>query len=228
MKTPTSAPTVASAAERQAPVAHAGEPHHGHQQHQRRADRQRGGAPRVRQFERGRGDERFVLREADRRADHHREERDRRSDRDHVEKGAHAGRRHADQRRHPHMLAAPQGDHGAEHGEPQEQHGREFVGPDERRVQHIAARHAGQQHDDFREHQQGGGNLHQMAEGGVERTGEPMLPLVRIGDRDHRITPVFRRTSPAAPTPRRRTWLSSRDRSSSWPTRHGRLRGRRR
>jgi hypothetical protein len=70
------------------------------------------------------------------------------------------------------MLAALQRHHGAEHRQPQEQDGGEFVGPDQRAMG-DAADHAGEQHDDLRQHQQRRRDFDHVPQDGFQRRDQP-------------------------------------------------------
>ena len=103
-RAPRPAPTAPSDVRARSPTL--SEPQQRDDDHQPDADRQRGGAPGVRDLERRGGDEDLVGGELEGRVDDEQQEGERGRDRDHVEEGARAGREHADEGGHAHVLAA--------------------------------------------------------------------------------------------------------------------------
>jgi hypothetical protein len=148
------------------------EAQHGDDDHERHADRDGRGAPGVVDLHRRGDDEAFFIRVFGGRVDHQHQESDGRGDREGVEQRAGVRLDLVDQRRHAHVLTAAQRDDRAQHGQPQEHDGGQLVRPDQRRMEDVARDHAGEEHEDFGQHQDGGDGLHHTAQAAVRRVRE--------------------------------------------------------
>ena len=197
------------------------------QRHQANTDRQRRRPPDVGDFQRRRGDEAFFVGVFAGRPGDQQQERQRGCGCDQIEISPHRRLGAGDDRRHPHVLGTAECHRRAQHGQPQEQDRRQFVRPDQRPVQRVARHHAGEQDDDFGDHQERCRDLDQRSQPGFKRSRE------RAAARGHRLagrrhgafglshhhplrrllTTACRRTSPAAPRPARRICPSTRNRT---------------
>ena len=138
-----------------------------------------------------------------------------------------SGEQQVDERGEAHVLAAAQRDHRAQHREPQEQDRRELVGPRQRLVEDVARDHAGEQDGDLGDDQRRRRNLGEPApargRGAAKRARRRVVERPRCAMRaagtrtavsrrrnsGYAVTPACRNTSPASPTPRRRTCPST-------------------
>ena len=127
--------------------------------------------------------------------------------------------------------------HGPQHGEPEEQDRGQLVRPDERLVKDVAGDHAGEQDADLDDDEHRGRDLDHGPEDGVHGR----RPVALLEERAPRSatagtfsgwvmapTPACRRLARGSSRPRRRTWPSSRGRSSSCAALRGTAPGRRR